>query len=472
MARFNLQLRLTHKIIAIGLAGILGLCLIGAIYMAGSISQDRFYASAREAQLAHTRASKLAVLLLESRRAEKDFLLRSEMKYAERHRELSKTIESEIAGLRKDAAEAGHRQVAADAARIADGFKAYAKHFGEIVEGKTRLGLNENSGLEGTLRKSVQGIEAKLREFDEPRLGVTMLMMRRHEKDFMLRRDPKYGEDIKKRAGEFGKTLAASSIPPADRDDILKKLADYQRDFFAWMDAAMEMARDQKATSDAYAAVEPVIDGMIKRVEATFEEMSKANEQSRASTHFQMEISFVLIVLGVSLIAFLVGRMVSRPLAAVTRAMRELALGNFDVVLPGLGRKDEIGEIAGAVEEFKVKAADKARQDVLEKQAEEQRAAERRKAEMHRLADEFQSAVGAIVDTVSSASTELEAAAKSLSHTAENTQSLSSTVAAASGQASANVQSVAVATEELSSSVDEIARQVHEFERNRHPGGA
>ena len=78
------------------------------------------------------------------------------------------------------------------------------------------------------------------------------------------------------------------------------------------------------------------------------------------------------------------------------------------------------------------------------------------------LADRFESAVGEIVSTVSSASGQLEAAANSLTRTAENTQSLSANVAAASEEASANVQSVASATEEMSSSVSEIARQVQE----------
>jgi methyl-accepting chemotaxis protein len=97
-----------------------------------------------------------------------------------------------------------------------------------------------------------------------------------------------------------------------------------------------------------------------------------------------------------------------------------------------------------------------------EQSGNEQRAAAQRKADMHKLADEFQAAVGAIVDTVSSASTELEAAAGTLTRTAEVTQELSGTVAAASEQASANVQSVASSTEEMTSSVNEISRQVQE----------
>jgi hypothetical protein len=92
-------------------------------------------------------------------------------------------------------------------------------------------------------------------------------------------------------------------------------------------------------------------------------------------------------------------------------------------------------------------------------------AAELRKSEMHKLADQFERAVGEIVETESSASTELEASASTLTNTSGRTQELTTMVAAASEEASTNVQSVASASEELSSSVNEISRQVQESAR-------
>jgi methyl-accepting chemotaxis protein len=161
----------------------------------------------------------------------------------------------------------------------------------------------------------------------------------------------------------------------------------------------------------------------------------------------------------------LIGRSVSKPLKAMTAAMIELANGNFAVVLPGLGRRDEIGEIAQAVETFKVNAEQKAREEAEEKSRQERLLAEQRKADMIRMADSFEGAVGEIVETVSSASTELEASADALTSTATRSQELATMVAAASEEASTNVQSVASATEELSSSVNEISRQVQESAR-------
>ena len=160
--------------------------------------------------------------------------------------------------------------------------------------------------------------------------------------------------------------------------------------------------------------------------------------------------------------AFFLGKGISRPMTTMCNAMRELAAGNFEVVLPGLGRKDELGEMASAVEEFKVQAIARAERDAATQEAQNKAASAARRAELIRFADEFEAAVGAIVANVSSSAVQLEAAAGTLTRTAETTQSLSSQVAGASEEASTNMQSVASATEELSASVDEIGRRVKE----------
>jgi methyl-accepting chemotaxis protein len=160
--------------------------------------------------------------------------------------------------------------------------------------------------------------------------------------------------------------------------------------------------------------------------------------------------------------ALLLGRGISRPMTLMCTAMRELAGGRFEIVLPGLGRKDELGEMAGAVEEFKVQAIAKAERDAAGLDAQNKAAGAARRSELIRFADEFETAVGAIVSNVSASAVQLEQAAGTLTRTAETTQGLSSAVAASSEEASSNMQSVATSTEELSVSVDEIGRRVRE----------
>jgi methyl-accepting chemotaxis protein len=377
--RFRSRIRITHRIAAIGATGVLGVVIVGGIYLFGAAAQDRHRQVADDAQATFAVANQLYVNLLESRRAEKDFLLRSDMKYVERHGALDKTIREDIAALRARTSGDGLADLTQKIDVISKGFQSYQTHFAAVVQTKQRLGLNENLGLEGALRGSVHAIETKLNELKEPKLLVTMLMMRRHEKDFMLRRDAKYGGDMKKRAAEMIAGLEAVDAPTAVKDDIKQKLAAYQRDFFAWMDAALVLANEQKQTSDAYAAIEPVIDAMLGAVKETYVKADAANQVSRADTKLQMQIAILLITVAVCAFAFWIGRLVSRPITSLTKVMGELAQGHNEVDVQGTQRGDEIGQMARAVLVFRDAALEKLR---LEGQSAEQRRAaeeERRK---------------------------------------------------------------------------------------------
>jgi methyl-accepting chemotaxis protein len=221
-----------------------------------------------------------------------------------------------------------------------------------------------------------------------------------------------------------------------------------------------------------YKAITPVIVGIIGKMETAkagigqaFEKIATETEDRISNTTVTQEMVAGAAVLIGLLIAFFIARGIIGPLSGLTSGMKELAGGNFGVVLPGLDRKDEVGDMAQAVETFKVKAAEKAREEAEVKVKQDLVAAQQRKADMIKLADTFESAVGEIIETVSSASTELEASASTLTSTAERAQELTTMVAAASEEASTNVQSVASATEELTSSVNEISRQVQESSR-------
>jgi methyl-accepting chemotaxis protein len=171
----------------------------------------------------------------------------------------------------------------------------------------------------------------------------------------------------------------------------------------------------------------------------------------------QQVLAAIVLLLGASL-ALLIGRSIVRPVTAMTGAMTRLASGDTAAEIPGRGSRDEIGEMARAVEVFRqtaVSAVQKAAEQEAERVAKEQRAA--------RIADlvrGFEQQVSGLAGELSSASTELEATASSMSSTAGQTNSQASTVAAAAEQASAGVQTVAAAAEQLTASIHEISRQV------------
>ena len=219
--------------------------------------------------------------------------------------------------------------------------------------------------------------------------------------------------------------------------------------------------RTIKVVADATELMELVVDDAQRNSVASKDEVTAEMAQAN---RIGLTMTVILIV---SLIASMVFSFlgIARPMTRLNGALGEMAGGNLDVAIPGAGRGDEIGDLAKTVVVIRENAEQKARDEAETKIKQDQVAAQQRKAEMVKLANDFEGAVGEIVETVSSASSELEASAGTLTSTAERAQELTTMVAAASEEASTNVQSVASATEEMASSITEISRQVQESAR-------
>lgn len=182
------------------------------------------------------------------------------------------------------------------------------------------------------------------------------------------------------------------------------------------------------------------------------------------STSNQALVSMVVTLAGI-VVMWLVSLSVSKPIQRLTTAMEGLAARKTGIVVPGTDRKDEIGAMARTVGIIQDNAVVDAQAASEQAAANDARIAAERKVVMARMADEFETSVGAIVGSVSSASTQLQSAAQTLTSTAEDTSVRSSEVAQASEEASANVNTVASASEEMAVSVQEISRQVAESAR-------
>ncbi|WP_119423045.1 HAMP domain-containing protein, partial [Desertibaculum subflavum] len=456
--------------------------------------------------------TQIEILMLEARRAEKDFQLRRETRYVERHAKAMQQAGQRFEALAANLDLADHRTLAADSRKLAD---AYATQFADLVATETRSGLTENDGLLGALRKSVHAIETTLKANEMPALQVLMLMMRRHEKDFLARADAKYGEDLKKRAGEFEAALKGAGLPDAARAQIAADMASYQKDFFALMDGVLAAKAANGKLSQAYADFEPKLEQLSKAVNAVEVAAAEDIAATRATAAQLISVTIGVVTFVVGTLSFLIAAGIFGPVRRMTEAMLQLANRDWTTEVPARDRGDEIGQMAQAVQVFKDNGiegerlqaeaqAAEARQREMEleaqrererlaaeaaaettrklreleaamKQAEADRLAEQeklraeaeatRKKEMSALADGFEATVMAVVNTVSSSATEMQSSSTALSATAEETSRQSTAVAAASEQASANVQTVASASEELSASISEISRQVSESTR-------
>ncbi len=152
-----------------------------------------------------------------------------------------------------------------------------------------------------------------------------------------------------------------------------------------------------------------------------------------------------------------IGRGIAQPIRSITQAMTKISHGETASAVPALGQKDEIGEMAAALAVFRDKLAENLRLEA--EQREERLRKERRQQAVEAAIAEFDHSAQQSVEALASAATGLHATAKSVSETAGRTSEQSTAVAAASEEASANVQTVVVATEELTASIGEIGRQ-------------
>ena len=251
---------------------------------------------------------------------------------------------------------------------------------------------------------------------------------------------------------------------------VIASLSDIVKRFLAAND---DFVKTEQSKSDIVVnRTLKVVAEAAELMEATAENAQKNSTASRAevmaetaqANRINLIMAFVVVVSLIGSVTFsFLG--IAHPMTRLNGALGEMAGGKLDVVIPGAKRGDEIGDLAKTVVVIGKNAEQKARDEAAAQTRQDQVAAQRRKAEMIKLADDFEGAVGEIIETVSSASTELEASAGTLTSSAGRSQELSKAVAAASEEASTNVQAVASATEELSSSVNEISRQVQESAR-------
>jgi methyl-accepting chemotaxis protein len=420
------------------------------------------------------RVGEIATNLQATRRA----LLRytfdqDETSFAEAEKRLSKTSDL-VEEAAKTTSSEEHRVAYGEASKNIAELKTQRLALGEAIKqmlaGRTLL-FTDGDKMAAEVQKFVEAADKTDFSRGATALESKVLLVRVANWRMLATRDSKGVEIFKTNSAKALQQIAAlekADLPP----NLATLLASVKATVGKYAEA-FEKTGPSLLLGDElyYKAITPVIVKTIEKMELVKASLDQTFAKTTAETEDRINSTITMqeIVAGAAalvglLIAFFVARGIIGPLSGLNSGMKELAGGNFDVIVSGLDRKDELGEMAGTVEVFKKSGLEVERLKA-EQGAAEQRTAQQRKADMIKLADGFEAAVGEIIETVSSASTELEASAGTLTKTAERAQEITTTVAAASEEASTNVQSVASATEEMASSVNEISRQVQESAR-------
>ncbi len=437
------------------------IAIVATITLAStSFVGDRIVDEALELDANFTKMSLLSqeieIAALSMRRAEKDFLLRKTDKYVKKY--LNATSQADQA-LLKLASNPTANMIEEKIKNMTTGIAVHKQQFLKVVALNKTIGLDEKSGLQGQLRQAIRTAEAKLKAINRDTLTVTMLMMRRHEKDFILRGKEKYIARIAKRRREFDEKIAGENLSAADITELNTLMDAYVGLFNKYAATAITLKSETKKLSTIFAKVslnfKSISDIILK--EKTLEQKSMAEIQVMID-RILLSSSLGVIALAIAS-GLLIGKSINGPISNLTNAMNRLAEGDISVNVTGADSTSELGSMARAVEVFKQNAIDKVKLEEDQKKLAQHNELEKRKT-MQNLANQFDSSVGSIIGTIASASTELNATAQSMATISEETTTQITAVAASSQQTSTNVQTVAAATEEMIHSITEINGQV------------
>ena len=251
------------------------------------------------------------------------------------------------------------------------------------------------------------------------------------------------GKEIKKLSSTFGDAVVATA---EELKSVFQDGALHREATFAGHPAALYVGQVKNYAGEPIAVIELIKD-------------TREYQLAAANSQRNLILGTLGILASAALLAFLLGRGMSRPMTAITTVMNRLCSGEIDVVIPGGDRKDELGTMAMAVDVFRRNMIEARTMREAQENGKEQAELEK-KALQRQMADRFETDVKAVVNAVAKATQQMQRAAGEITSSVNGTSERATAAAAASDEASASVSTVAAATEELASSIAEIGRQV------------
>ncbi|MCG8491926.1 MAG: methyl-accepting chemotaxis protein [Sneathiellales bacterium] len=461
-----------------------GLVLIALIFFLGSQQTSKNQQQYLYLQETLSIAGVMHSDVLEVRNTEKDFLRLKDKQYLEQHHSQVEKIKEEIESLKN---RLDGQEMQALLTDFSGAVQLYEQTFIAVTDTYATVGLSEKEGLQGQARKAVHNIETSLKKLENAELTVKMLMMRRHEKDFLLRFHPKYIERVADRHDEFKTLFAKVDLPEADRQQILSNMENYTKSFNAMAAGWLELRKKVEELENT--------SKQVKKALGDFEEklLVLRNEKGAETRQIATTISFVLFAtiafcgLLMAALTGMIAKGVQFLLKHVTDVMQRVADGELDQDVPYTGRKDAVGQMAGALEVFRKNAVEnnrlttaneeaqrkqaklereqreteESRRKLEEEQREAQLKSERAKAEkLNTLIQAFDIKVNQTMATLSGSAENLTEASGNLTRQSAESGIVAKEVNTKTETMSTGVSTVASATEELSSSIREISHQV------------
>ena len=282
----------------------------------------------------------LEIAMLNLRRAEKDFLIRKDPAFVTRFNEVLTNFHQLNQTLGQDD---NLSAVQGELTRLDQQMGAYGKAFNDLVAQQQIIGLGPEDGLYGRLRTAVHQVEEGLKQLDEQGLLITMLQLRRAEKDFMLRSDIQYLERFQTLHKDFQQRLA--TLPEADRGKLEQASEQYRQDFVALVQGmqVLGLSEDEGLRNE--------MRGLVHQTEQGFTAVGKhiADELVRQTSRLNtlMLVCGGIIIVLIGIMSVLLGRSIDRPISRVNDTVNRIRQDNDLRLKIELQGADEMAQLAG-----------------------------------------------------------------------------------------------------------------------------
>ena len=428
--KFIENVRIRTRMMWLAGVTVISLVALGAVYVTGNGLMSKASRTADDYGHLADLMQRVEVGALDMRRREKDFFLRLDMKFTQLYAESATSV---LQTLDETAAEPAATSMLKDVRALRAAVESHKAQFEKVVALEQKMGLTEADGLQGKLRDAVHAVEAKLKEANLDALTVQMLMMRRHEKDFMLRGKEKYIGELDESRHTFSTLLAKAPVSDAFKQQVTALMDTYQKDFHAWADTHFSIVKESGELSRIFAGMEPLLDKTFKVSDAGNRAAHAELERVKGFTWaLFLSIGAVILALSVGL-TFIIGRSIVSSISRMTSVMSRMAEGDNNQDIPAVDNKDEIGAMARAVLVFKKNGLERERLE--EEQRQQQARREQQMQRMEELTQDFDRQAKQVVGSVAAAADELQNTAENMSATAEETNRQAAAVAAASEEA-------------------------------------
>ena len=449
-----------RRIELIGVIAVLGTLLAAFIQYLGTQQMSTQQRRLEQANSLTVLVASIDNQLLEARRIEKDFVIRKDKALLAQHSSMVERVEAAVSKLSDQVGSSeGVKELVDDKNKLLESVARYAKAFKWMAQTEQELGLNKDEGLRASFRKGAAALEKETIDTKSEALMIEMLQMRRQEKNFLLRARSEDAAAFEASLQRFQTKLRMAILDDDKRIDISTLVNNYSTEVKVYIQRHARFTQESSAVSATYAVVNKQLEDVEAKVNAVVVDQ-RLQVLTAGETSQKIFLWFTAIILAsVALATFFVARSVIKPLSGLQSAMQTLASGDLHATISQVNRRDEIGTMAKAVDQFRKGLVET---EALRKQQSEREATEglERRGLLGSVAADFESKVGEIIASVSSAVEHVNMAAANLSTTMEETSAQAQSGAQASEEASLGTAAVAAATQQVSMSIESVAQNI------------